>query len=128
MKIVALLLLLLPATASAEVMDKVGSLGLVWSWGAGLTAAGFIAARYRPWLLVVVFLLLLVFFGALLSDITSTDIGPAIRNEAGSFYIASAWAFPFLVVISAALGALFRRRAAQPSAPVGRAASGAPLS
>ena len=114
--------------ASAEVMDKVGSVGLVWSWGAGLTAGGFIAARYRPWLLAVVFLLLLVFFGALLSDITSTDIGPAIRNEAGSFYIASAWAFPFLVVISAALGALFRRRAAKPSAPEGRAASGASLS
>jgi hypothetical protein len=128
MKNIALLLLLHPATASAEVMDKVGSLSLVWSWGIGLAVAGFFAARYRPWLLVMVFLLLLVFFGALLSDITSTDIGPAIRNEAGLFYIASAWAFPFLVVITSALGALFRRRAAQPSAPAGRAASGTPLS
>ena len=117
MKNITLFLLLLPATATAEVMDKVGSIGIVWSWGVGLTVAGFVAARYRPWLLTVVCFLLLVFFGTLLFDITSTDIGPAIRNEAGSFYIASAWSFPFLVVTSSALGALFRRRAAQPTAP-----------
>lgn len=117
MKDLGLLLMLLPAIAGAEVMDNVGSLSLVWSWGVGLTAAGYMAGRYRPWLLVGVFLLLLVFFGALISDVTSTDIGPAIQNEAGSFYIGSVWTFPFLVVISAALGARSRRQAAHPELP-----------
>ncbi|NML26350.1 hypothetical protein [Zoogloea dura] len=114
MKDLGLLLMLLPAIAGAEVMDKVGTLSLVWSWGVGLTAAGYMAGRYRPWLLVGVFLLLLVLFGALISDVTSADIGPTIQSEAGSFYIGSVWTFPFLVALSAALGTWFRRQAAHP--------------
>lgn len=112
MKGIGLLLLLLPAIAGAEVMDKVGSLSLVWSWGLVLTAAGYMAGRYRPRLLVGVLLLLLVFFGGLISDVTSADIGSAIQSEAGSFYIGSVWTFPFLVAISATLGAWFRRQTA----------------
>ncbi len=114
MRDIGLLLMLLPAIAGAEVMDKVGTLSLVWSWGMGLTAAGYMAGRYRPRLLIGVLLLLLVVFGALISDVTSADIGPAIQSEAGSFYIGSIWTFPFLVAISAALGTWFRRQAAPP--------------
>ena len=114
------LILLLPEIAHAEVMDKEPSLLSVWGMALIAGVAMFAAARFRPWLLVVVVPLAALFSYGLLAEVTDQFVGPAILREAGNVYIASTWLAPLVAVGGALLGWWLRRRytSAQQGAPV----------
>jgi hypothetical protein len=93
-----LALLLTTFTANAEVMDKESSTLSVFLWTALPLVPAYLAARYRPWLLLLVLPIPLFFFAAQLQEITDPWIGPAILGEAGAGYVALSWSGPVLLV------------------------------
>ena len=120
MKKLLTLILLLPEIAHAEVMDKEPSLLAVWGVALIAAVAMFVAARFRPWLLVIVVPLPVLFSYGLLAEVTDQFVGPAVLREAGNVYIVSAWVAPLIAVGGALFGWWLRRRyaSAQQGAPV----------
>jgi hypothetical protein len=110
-----LTLLLLPAIARAEVMDKEPSLTVVLSVVIAGAIGAFFASRYRPWLLGVVLLIVGVFFAGQYAELLDPSVGPAIRREAGDFYVLMSWCGLFFVVAGALIGLLVRRRHRAPA-------------
>ena len=105
-----LILLLLPALARAEVMDKEPSLTVVLGVVIAGAVGAFFASRYRPWLLSVVLLAVGVFFAGLYAELLDPTVGPAICREAGTFYVLMSWFGLFFVIAGAVIGLLVRRR------------------
>ena len=70
-------------------MDKEFSLGAVLLWGLIGGALMFFAARLKPLRLLVVAPTIGLFFFGQLSELTDLHVGPAIKIEAGQFYIFS---------------------------------------
>lgn len=110
----ALVLLLLTASASAEVMDKEPALAQIWAGAALGAGLAWLLGRFRPWL---GWLALLPALPALLAVEECHDrfIGPAIFHEAGPGYVAQAHLAVALVLLSFVAG-LARRRRARPTA------------
>ena len=104
------LLVLFPAIAHAEVMDKEFSLLTVVLWGLLGTALVFFAARLKPWLLLLALPLVGSFFALQLTEIVDPHVGPAIAAEAGNLYIAVSWVAPALVLAGGCAGYLLRLR------------------
>jgi len=105
-----LTLLLLPTLARAEVMDKEPSLTFVLGVAVAGAVGAFFASRYRPWLLSVVLLVVGVFFAAQYAELLDPSVGPAIRREAGAFYVLMSWSGLFFVIAGAVIGLLVRGR------------------
>ena len=105
----ASLLALVPALGCAEVMDKEFSLGAVLLWGLIGGALMFFAARLKPLLLLVVAPAIGLFFFGHLSELTDLYVGPAVKIEAGQFYIFIAWVMPVLALVGGGLGYVLRR-------------------
>lgn len=65
---------------------------------------GFFAARFKPvWLLVLLPISGALFAGQLL-EVASWDVGPAILQELGAWYVAASWAGPFVQVLAVGVG------------------------
>jgi hypothetical protein len=106
-----LLLLLIPLTAHAEVMDKEPSLAVL-SWSALIACTlSYFAARRAPWTLFAVLPASAAWFGSSAWETLSPDVGPAILAEAGMFRFAVPWVGLAAIVLFTALG-LWRRRCA----------------
>lgn len=110
MKQLPLLLLFISGTVQAEVMDKEPSLFSIWCWAIVTAVLLFAAARFRPWLLLVLASFPMLFFCNQLSEVTDPFIGPAILQEAGATYIASSWAAPVVTVGGAIAGWRLRKQ------------------
>ena len=97
--------------AALEVMDKEWSLVLVWAVCLGLGIAGFLAARYRPWLVIpaLVFAALLGF--GQIAELRDPIIGPEILAEAGRAYVLQSYLAFGLALALPLLGLLHRKRA-----------------
>ena len=106
-------LLLLSFSAYAEVMDKEPGLIENWAWGVIGGVLCFLAARYKPWLLVVVFPLPAIHFISLISEIENPHVGLSIRIEAGPVYIYTAYGLAVFLVVCVIFGVLMRSRALQ---------------
>ena len=104
MRATALLLLLLPVTAHAEVMDKESSAAAVWAWATAPCVIAYLAARYRPWLLLLVLPAPVLFYIAHLLEVTDRYVGPAIAREAGTLYLVASWGGPDVPPLSVAVG------------------------
>lgn len=104
-----LFVILLPAIAHAEVMDKEFSLGVVMAWTLLGSIACFAFARYRPRLLPLPLIVMGIFFSGQLSEVLDPHVGPAIWNEAGPIYVIASWTGPVGLVVAISLG-LFARR------------------
>jgi len=104
------LIALLPIAAHAEVMDKELSFVTVLLVALFGAVATFVVARFKPWLLLVVIPLVGLFLVAHLSEVTDPFLGPAMVSEAGFLYIVVSWCAPLLVLSSAVLGFVFRKR------------------
>jgi hypothetical protein len=103
------LIALFPALGHAEVMDKEFSLFTVILWGVFGGLLVFFAARFKPWLLLVLLPVVGSFFYLQLSELVDPYVGPAIATEAGRLYIFISWAAPVLVLVSGSAGFVWRR-------------------
>jgi uncharacterized membrane protein YccC len=84
-------MLLLPAFASAEVMDKEPTLVGVWSTALLLGVAGLIAwLRRRALIGSIVGLFAVFFIWGLYTELTDPFVGPDILREAGEAYVSQA--------------------------------------
>jgi len=91
-------------------MDKEPSLALIWVWGSTGAALGFIAARFKPWLLLFVLPVPLFLLFFIISEVRNPFVGPAILREAGSFYVASAYGLALAAIVFALAGLGLRWR------------------
>ena len=115
MRVAVLLLLLIPIAAHAEVMDKESSSLAVWLWATVPAVLGFLAARYRPRLLLFVLPLPTLFFIAHLLEVRDPYVGPAIAREAGISYLVASWGEPCFLALATLLGLILRRRVSSPN-------------
>lgn len=99
-----------PIIGNAEVMDKEFSLSTVLQWGVIGTTLVFVAARFKPWLLIVLFPVIGSFFYLQLSELVDPYVGPAITSEAGNLYVFISWGAAALVLIGGGVGYAVRRR------------------
>jgi hypothetical protein len=108
--LIILLITVLPVLGHAEVMDKEFSLFTVMLWGLLGGLLTFLAARFKPWLLLVLLPVVGSFFYLQLSELMDPYVGPAIASEAGSSYIFISWAASVLVLVSGSIGFAMRYR------------------
>ncbi len=95
-----------------EVMDKEPALRTVWGAALLLGLVGFLAARFRRWLVlpalgVIGFLAYWQF-----SALVDSAVGPAIIEEAGRGYLIQSCAAVAVAVLLSVLGLVPKRRAA----------------
>jgi len=109
-RLLVLIVILFPATAFAEVMDKEPSAWEVLAWGAIGGVLTYLAARYRPWLLLLVLPLPVFFLFGVASEISDPFVGPAIIAEAGPSYIHFFSAAVVLIAVALLLGFALRLR------------------
>lgn len=105
-----LLVFIVPAMARAEVMDKEASLGTLWIWAVVSSVVLFLAARFRPKLLLVAAPLPVLFFCGQLLEVMDPFVGSGILREAGPIYVASSWVAPVVALCGLVAGILARRR------------------
>lgn len=98
------LLLAVFGSAHAEVMDKEPALIENILWGLVSSVLCLFAARFKPWLLLVVVPLPALYFLNLVSEIRDPFVGPAILKEAGEFYIYSGYGLGILILASILVG------------------------
>jgi hypothetical protein len=95
-------------------MDKEPSLTFVLGVVIAGAVGAFFASRYRPWLVGVVLLVVAVFLAGQYAELLDPAVGPAIRREAGAFYVLMSWSGLFFVIAGAVIGLLIRRRHQMP--------------
>ena len=88
-----------PFGAYAEVMDKEPPIFLMWAIALICSVAGFLFAKRRSWF-VVATLLPLFFYVGVIFEIHDPQVGPAIFAEAGTIYIASAYAALIVLLVA----------------------------
>jgi hypothetical protein len=92
LKIVTLMMLVYPAAVFAEVSDKEPSTDLFWKIGLAAAIICLVGARKKPWLGVICFVPVALWFGSVLLELHSFDIGPHLRIEQGNAYFLQAYA------------------------------------
>ncbi len=109
--LLAFALSLAPALARAEVLDKeLNPSELMVFVGAGVLAA-YLAARYRPWALLIVVPAVGLVLAAHYSELFDPAVGPAMRNEGGLVYVVASWCAAPLILAAVAAGYVRKRRA-----------------
>jgi|SRR6267378_2740320 len=92
-----------------EVMDKEPSLRAIWGAALLLGVVGYVATRFRRWLVFPALALVAVAAWTELGELVDQQVGPAIMREAGMWYVAQAGAAIALAVILCVLGLLPKR-------------------
>ncbi|MDD2760728.1 MAG: hypothetical protein PHH11_10605 [Methylomonas sp.] len=113
MRVLVAIIAMYPLFAYAEVMDKEHSLLTISLWCVLGAVAAALAARFRPWLLLVVLPIIGLFFAGQLAEILDPYVGPAMAAEAGVFYVVVSWVAPVLVMVAGGIGFFFRSRYAK---------------
>ncbi len=101
-------LIFISAPAVAEVMDKEPTVTQIWLSAAIGGAIGFIACRFRAWLLVIALPLTTALPLSTVLETYDRFVGPDIRREAGMQYAIQAHLALAIVVISNLIGATLR--------------------
>ena len=99
-----ILLLIVFDPALAAVMDNEPSLTQNIIWGVVGSVLCLVAARYKPWLLLVVGPLPILYFVNLIGVLQHPFVGPAILREAGKLYIYSGYGLGISVLVSIVVG------------------------
>ena len=92
-----------------EVMDKAPTLRAIWGAAVLLGVVGYVAARFRRWLVLPALALVGLATWTELGELLDPQVGPAIMREAGMWYVAQAGAAVALAVILCVLGLLPKR-------------------
>jgi hypothetical protein len=108
------MILVLPAVAHAEVMDKEFALSTVLLWTLLGALMIFWSARFKPLALVGTIPIVFGFFALHLPELLDPYVGPAIRSEAGPLYVIASWTGPMLILGALILGRAMRPRHAKP--------------
>ncbi len=95
-----------------EVMDKEPSLGAVWGAALLLGLVGFVAARFRRWLVLPALTVIGVLAYLQLSELADAALRPAIIQGAGRGYLIQSCAAIAVAVLLSVLGLVPKRRAA----------------
>jgi hypothetical protein len=94
-----------------EVMDKEPSLRVIWGGAAALGLIGYAAVRFRRWLVLPALTLIAIVVWTQLGDLLDPNVGAAIMQEAGLWYVGQAGAAVALAVILCVLGLAPKRAA-----------------
>ncbi len=92
-----------------EVMDKEPSLRAIWGAAILLGLVGYLATRFRRWLVLPALALVAIAAWTQLGELLDPQVGPAIMNEAGQWYVAQAGAAIALALILCVLGLVPKR-------------------
>ena len=92
-----------------EVMDKEPSLSTVWGAALILGLIGFVAARFRRWLVLPALAVIAFLAYSQLSELADPVVGPAIIQEAGRGYLIHSCAAVALAVLLSVLGLVPKR-------------------
>ena len=93
----------------AEVLDKEPSIASVWAFFLAVALIGYLVCRYRPWLIALVFPVVLISAGILATELFDPYIGPAIAAESKAYVIQYSVAIG-LAVVMPWIGALAKWR------------------
>ncbi|MEM8515276.1 hypothetical protein RCH14_004636 [Massilia sp. MP_M2] len=92
LKLVTLTMLVYPATVFAEVSDKEPSADLFWKIGLAAAIICLLGTRMKPWLGIICFLPVAMWFGSRFLELHFSDVGPHLRLEQGAIYFLQAYA------------------------------------
>jgi|SRR6266850_6076634 len=92
-----------------EVMDREPSLRAIWGAAILLGLVGYLATRFRRWLVLPALALVAIAAWTQLGELLDPQVGPAIMNEAGQWYVAQAGAAIALALILCVLGLVPKR-------------------
>src|SRR3989441_12706157 len=95
-----------------EVMDKEPGLRTVWGAALLLGLVGFVAARFRRWLVLPALTVIGVLAYWQLSELADAAVRPAIIQEAGGGYLIPTCAAGAVAVLLSGFGLVPKRRAA----------------
>ena len=90
-------------------MDKEPSLRAIWGAAVLLGVMGYVATRFRRWLVLPALALVGLAAWTQLGELLDPQVGPAIMQAAGMWYVAQAGAAVALAVILCVLGLLPKR-------------------
>ncbi|WP_028454125.1 hypothetical protein [Chitinilyticum litopenaei] len=106
-----LLASLLPASAQAEVIDKVLPIAILSPVNLLPTLLAGVAARYRPGMLLLILPLSGVFLYSVLADWLDPALAAALLREGGLPYQLASACGPALLPIAVIIGSMWRRKA-----------------
>lgn len=92
-------------------MGSEPSLRALWGAAVLLGVAGYVATRFRRWLVLPALALIGVVAWTQLGELLDPQVGPAIMQQVGMWYVAQAGAAIALAVILCVLGLVPRRAA-----------------
>jgi hypothetical protein len=92
-----------------EVIEREPSLRAIWGAAVLLGVVGYVATRFRRWLVLPALALVALAAWMELRQLLDPQAGPAIMQEAGMWYVAQAGAAVALAVILCVLGLLPKR-------------------
>lgn len=104
------MLAITPGLALAEVSDKEPTSGFLWSAGLMTALLCFIAARFKPWLGILIVTVFAVWCATISVEIHSNAIMPYLIAEQGVGYYVQAYLASGLPFIGGGLGILDKRR------------------
>src|SRR5262245_56767860 len=101
--------LLVPMRAFAEVSDKVVSIPEVWLWSGLGAVVAYAASRYRLWAGLLVSPAAALVSGAAIATVMDPHVGPAVVEEQGWPYVATAYGSLGSIVLAVVAGTYLRR-------------------
>lgn len=111
-----LLLLMNAFVVFFEVMDKEPSLLQIWVVSLVLGIGGFVLARYKYWLPLVVLAFALILAWSQLFELRDPFVGPAIVREAGYSYVVQSYLAIAIALSLPVIGAIIKWKQERPSA------------
>lgn len=112
LKLAVLTVLVYPATVFAEVSDKEPSADLFWKIGLAAAIVCFVGTRIKPWLGIICFIPVALWFGILFLELHSFDVGPHLRIEQNTAYFLQAYAAFGLPLCGLLAGYVWHRKSA----------------
>jgi hypothetical protein len=103
-----------PTAALAEVSDKIPALAEVWIVAGISAVALLLAMRFKPRLSLLIGPLSALWFTALLLEVHSAHVGPAIVREQGGGYVVQVYLAGGLAIVAGWIGWQWRRTRAKP--------------
>ena len=110
LNLAVLTVLVYPATVFAEVSDKEPSADFFWKIGLAAAIVCFVGTRIKPWLGIICFIPVALWFGILFLELHSPDVGPHLRLEQGAAYFLQAYAAFGLPLCGLLVGYFWHRK------------------